>query len=65
MNEIELTMRFCQTLALFITCHLTPAILCLHKAIKQVSDAYGAPCDTKQMPLCYFLPVVPERNRMR
>lgn len=50
MNGIVLTRRFCQTLALFITCHLTPATLCLSKAIKQVSQAARVPCDTKQMP---------------
>lgn len=50
MNGIVLTGRFCQTLALYITCHLTPASLCLCKAIKRVSEDARAPCDTKQTP---------------
>ena len=50
MNKTLLTGRFCQTLALFITCHLTPATLCLCKAIKETSEAATAPRDTKQMP---------------
>lgn len=50
MNRKLLTGKFCQTLALFITCHPTPATLCLCKAIKEISEATGAPCDTKQTP---------------
>ncbi len=50
MNRVVLTGRFCQTLAHFITCYLTPATLCLSEAIKQVSEATKAPCDTNKCP---------------
>lgn len=54
MNGIVLSGRFRQTLALFITCHLTPATLCLCKAIKQVSEADQGAVNTKQTP-CVIL----------
>lgn len=55
MNGKVLTRRFNQTLGLYTTCHLTPAGLCLCKAIKRVSEDVRAPGDTKQTPSAILL----------